>query len=752
MAGVLTVFIVSICMCCAIAYILGLFWFSDKRNRRMLSFFLLGGEIFSWTLLNAITMVISPEYFQFIYTLRMIFVCIIPFGVSWFILDFIKSPLHKMVWVRNIFIILPAIDIILLITNPLHMNYFLDYAFPVPARGMFFWAHLGVNMGLIVIIFVMLIHFIIKGARRNPLLILTGVGLLIPYALNLMYSFGMLPFPHDLTPLGFFVTFYLFVFVASRTGLLNVKTTLFSSTMDSIDDLIIICNEKDIVVDANIRTVEVFSEFPITTGSTKINAFLKYLNDIASDVVPEDLIATIMTGHDAIGECTLALPGGRKETYTITWREVYEGKKKAGYILVMTDVSNYREMIDAINRQNNELLDLKIKAEAANRAKSDFLANMSHEIRTPLNAITGMTAIAKSAKDPEKMNNALGKIEDASVHLLGVINDILDMSKIEADKLELSPAVFNFKEMIQNVVSIVNFKVIEKQQVLDIKIDDMIPDILVCDDQRLSQVIANLLSNAVKFTPDKGVISLEAILAGREDNVYTVQFRVTDTGIGISEEQQKKLFTSFGQAESGTMRKFGGTGLGLVISKRIVEMMGGEIRMTSEPGKGSVFSFTVKAEGSREENAGVVEPYTEKGAFGPEDEEINCFDGYCVLLVEDVEINREIVLALLEPTALKIECAENGLKAFDMFSEDPDRYDMILMDVQMPEMDGYKATSLIRALNTPEALQVPIVAMTANVFREDIKKCIEAGMDDHLGKPLDLDEVFRILRKHLIKE
>jgi len=751
MVGVQIVLIISIIMCGAIAYVLGLFWFTDKRNRRMLSFFLLGIEIFVWTLLNAIAMVVQQEHFQFIYTLRMVFVCIIPFGVSWFLLDFMNSPLHKMGWVRNLFIILPTIDIILLLTNPIHMSYFLDYAFPVPARGPIFWAHMGVGMGLIVIIFIMLIHFIIKGARKNPLLILTGVGLLIPYALNLSYSFGVIPFPHDLTPLGFFVTFFLFVFVAYRTGLFNVKTTLFSSTMDSIDDLILICNEKDVIIDANVRTLDVFREFQITTGSTTIDAFLDYLDAIASDTEPEDLIATMQVGHDVNGECTLALPGGRKETYTTTWREVSEGGKKSGYILVMVNVSSYREMIDEINRKNDELLELKIKAEAASRAKSDFLANMSHEIRTPLNAITGMTAIAKSAKDPAKIDNALGKIEDASGHLLGVINDILDMSKIEADKLELSPVAFNFEEMIDKVVNIVSVKAVEKRQKLDIQIDERIPGVLVCDDNRLSQVVTNLLSNAIKFTPVKGIVSLKAELADQADNICTIRVNVADNGIGISEEQQAKLFTSFVQAESGTMRKFGGTGLGLAISKRIVEMMGGEIRLTSELGKGSTFSFTIKAKTPEGESAGASAPKAELDSPCMVGEGENCLAGYCVLLVEDVEINREIVISLLEPSALKIECAKNGLEAVNMFSENPGRYDMILMDIQMPEMDGYRATTLIRAMNTPEALNIPIVAMTANVFREDIKKCLEAGMDDHIGKPLNLDEVYRSLRKYLLK-
>jgi len=715
--------------------------------------------IFIWTLLNAITMISSIEYFPYIYTLRMVLVCIIPFGVSWFILNFIESPLRKKIWLRNLFIILPAIDVIIMVTNPLHYMYFLDYSFPVPARAPIFWAHTVMDFIVIILVFILLIRFIIKGARKNPLLILTGFGLLIPYAINVLYSFGMMPFPHDLTPLGFFVTFYLFVFVSYRLQLFNAKTALFSSTMDSIDDLIIICNEKNVIVDVNVRAVDVFHGFSMIAGRTRIDDFFDYLDSIAVVKEPDGLMDSLKKGRDVIGECTLDIHGEKKKTYTLTWRAVFEGKKKSGYILVLMDVSNYHEMINEINKQKDELLDLKIKADAANRAKSDFLANMSHEIRTPMNAITGMTAIAKSETDTEKINYALEKIEDASDHLLGVINDILDMSKIEADKLELSPVTFCFEDMLQKVVNIINFKIIEKKQKFNMRIDDNIPRYLVCDDQRLAQVITNILGNAIKFTPEKGSINLKAFLLREENGLCTIQFEITDTGIGISEEQQTKLFTSFGQAESGTMRKFGGTGLGLVISKRIVEMMGGVIWINSELDKGSVFSFTILARESDGEDIDAAETNREyydsdlpEAAQMADRPAADDFSDYCALLVEDVDINREIVISLLESTSLKIECAENGLKAFQMFSENPERYDLILMDVQMPELDGYKATQLIRALDTPEARAIPIIAMTANVFREDIRKCIEAGMDDHVGKPLDFEVVLDKLRKYLTRD
>ena len=396
------------------------------------------------------------------------------------------------------------------------------------------------------------------------------------------------------------------------------------------------------------------------------------------------------------------------------------------------------------NEMTQELEAALEKTRAASQAKSDFLSNMSHEIRTPMNAIIGMTMIGKTSKETVKKDYAFEKIEGASSHLLGVINDVLDMSKIEANKLELSCVEFSIEKMIQNIVGVMEFRTNEKKQSLTVSLDPKIPPALVGDDQRLSQVITNLLSNAAKFTPEYGKISLKLSLLEETGGAYTIQVEVADSGIGISPEQQARLFTSFEQAESSTSRKFGGTGLGLAISKRIVELMNGQISVKSELGKGAVFSFTVRLE--RAEKTSAESGLNADGA--PRDID-GIFSGKRVLLAEDVEINREIVLALLEPTEIEIDCAEDGVKALEMFTASPDKYDLIFMDMQMPEMDGLEATRRIRALDTPKARAIPIIAMTANVFKEDIEKGFYSGMNDHLGKPLVFDDLIKKLLQYL---
>ena len=527
-------------------------------------------------------------------------------------------------------------------------------------------------------------------------------------------------------------------------------------------------------------------------------------------------------------------------------------------------------------RKNDELKEEALKAKQASEAKSSFLSIMSHEMRTPLNAIIGMAAIGKDTNDTARKSYAIEKIADASTNLLSIINDVLDLAKIEANKIELSLVEYNIERMLQKATLVAKFRMDEKKQVFDVHMNPDVPYFIIGDDQRLSQVITNLLSNACKFTPEGGDIDLGISLVKEEAGICTLRFEVADNGIGISPEQQKKLFRAFTQAESGTSRSFGGTGLGLALSKRIVELMGGEIYVESVLGEGSRFIFTIKVERGEQKllsllNADldreklkilVVEKneYVQKhfmrtfdtlaihcdvaadcpaalglvGENGRYDvyfidwrifeagspelatlvkgqksgsesvvaiisgdwasvkdmvlesgadsciirplfattiiERINeClaskntetafmkaprdqFSGKRILVVEDVEINREIILSLLDGMGLVIEEAENGLEALEKVTAAPGHYDLIFMDVQMPKMDGVEAAKRIRALPYEWTAAMPIVAMTANVFREDVEKYLAAGMNEHIGKPVDINEVLIVIKKYLAQQ
>ncbi|AHF02201.1 hypothetical protein THIAE_02760 [Thiomicrospira aerophila AL3] len=384
----------------------------------------------------------------------------------------------------------------------------------------------------------------------------------------------------------------------------------------------------------------------------------------------------------------------------------------------------------------------KREADAANKAKSEFLANMSHEIRTPMNGIIGMSELGLTETDPQKMHHQLERVNQSGRLLLGIINDILDFSKIEAGKLELDPQQFQLSQLKDELTDLFEGLAHEKGLAFSVQCacKDNCVQCLYGDNLRLRQVLTNLIGNAVKFT-DRGEVRLSIKLDSPANNPFGVflSFEIQDTGIGMTAEQQQKLFNAFTQADTSITRKHGGTGLGLVISERLVRLMGGDdIHIQSQPNKGSIFSFSVPMMTCNPQQQIQLNPQ-------PKHTEPTRLSGR-VLLVEDNEINQEVAATMLTQLGLALELAENGQIAVEK-AKQPD-FDLILMDIQMPVMDGYQACQAIRQFNA----SMPIVALTAAAMVEDRAKALSVGMNDHLAKPLNSDDLYRVLSEHLPKE
>ena len=396
---------------------------------------------------------------------------------------------------------------------------------------------------------------------------------------------------------------------------------------------------------------------------------------------------------------------------------------------------------ETVTTRTAELSHAKEAAESASHAKSIFLANMSHELRTPMNAIMGMTNLAlRHASDPTLIDQ-LTKVTQASQHLLAVINDILDISKIEAERLTLEQVSFTLGEVLENLLSVIGHKAIDKGLKLHV---DLSPEVarqsLVGDPLRLGQILLNFASNAVKFT-ERGSITVRSLLAEETQTEVLLRFEVQDTGIGIAAEDQRRLFTAFEQADGSMTRKYGGTGLGLAISRRLAHLMGGEVGVESQVGAGSTFWLGVRLGKA----SGAVPPAPTFASNTAEAQIKARYSGVRILLAEDEPINQEVSRGLLEEAGLAVDLAEDGVVAVELAKRTP--YGLILMDMQMPNLNGVDATRAIRTL--PGHQHTPILAITANAFDEDRQTCLDAGMNDHIGKPVDPQALFETLLKWL---
>jgi PAS domain S-box-containing protein len=467
-----------------------------------------------------------------------------------------------------------------------------------------------------------------------------------------------------------------------------------------------------------------------------------------------------------LSECPLLLTasdGKTRRTDDVFWRKNGEmlpvrltitptrrDGQISGTVISFSDISDlhrdakelekHRHNLEVQVMQRTEQLNIaRQAAEAASRSKSAFLANMSHEIRTPLNAVLGMVHLLRRDNPTLIQLDRLDKIDSASQHLLAVINDILDISKIEAGKLQLDDTKVDINNILKRVVSVLGERAREKGLVLHTESDDFTRT-LIGDPTRITQCLINYTANAIKFT-EQGTVTIKAHRISESDSEVILRFDVEDTGIGIAEDSIPRLFGIFEQADTSTTRKFGGTGLGLAITRRLAELMGGHVGVTSQLGSGACFWFTARLKPSDVD----MDAITSTFAGMPLQAVQETLAGRHLLIVEDEPINREIALELLKEFGTTADTAENGLQALELLKTRS--YDLILMDMQMPEMDGLEATRQIRA--QPQHTLLPIIAMTANAFAEDRERCMEAGMNDFIVKPVEPDDLKMLLLHYL---
>ena len=483
--------------------------------------------------------------------------------------------------------------------------------------------------------------------------------------------------------------------------------------------------------------------YRMVVSSTENHALAGILTK-AMYAMPDNLVEDLATQYTTYKATNLTLADMiRLHPVTAVAITVFISWMAVTMIIIVNRLRTRRKLQLAAQQKAKEMTVLAEQAQAASKAKSTFLSNMSHDIRTPMNAIIGFTNIALHQDSVPEMHNCLKKIEESSDHLLSLLNDVLDISRIESGKVEFSPVPANITAVTDSVIEIVKGMLLNRELNFEVHREPLQNPYVMTEPVRIREILVNILNNAVKFTKDGGTIRFDAGgRPGADAQHIVICYRIKDTGIGMSEEFQKKLFDEFAQEENGVRTQYKGTGLGMPISKKYVELMGGTITVDSRKGVGTTFTVEIPMELTNAEKVEKTKPLVQH----------NDLKGIKVLLAEDNDLNAELATILLEDLGMTVTRAADGQEVVDLFAEHPaGTYDIILMDIMMPEMDGHQAAKAIRAMyaDRSDAEEIPIIALSANAFSEDVQASLDAGMNGHVSKPLNMEEVTKVIERNL---
>ena len=483
--------------------------------------------------------------------------------------------------------------------------------------------------------------------------------------------------------------------------------------------------------------------YRMVVSSTENHALAGILTK-AMYAMPDNLVEDLATQYTTYKATNLTLADTiRLHSVTAVAIIVFISWMAVALIVIVNRLQTRRKLQLAAQQKAKEMTVLAEQAQAASKAKSTFLSNMSHDIRTPMNAIIGFTNIALHQDSVPEMHNCLKKIEESSDHLLSLLNDVLDLSRIESGKVEFSPVPTNITAVTDSVIEIVRGMLLNRELNFEVHREPLQNPYVMTEPVRIREILVNILNNAVKFTKDGGTIRFDAgNRPGADAQHIVICYRIKDTGIGMSEDFQKKIFDEFAQEENGVRTQYKGTGLGMPISKKYIELMGGTITVDSRKGVGTTFTVEIPMELTNAEKVENTKPLVQH----------NDLKGIKVLLAEDNDLNAELATILLEDLGMTVTRAADGQEVVDLFAEHPaGTYDIILMDIMMPKMDGHQAAKAIREMyaDRPDAEEIPIIALSANAFSEDVQASLDAGMNGHVSKPLNMEEVTKVIERNL---